>query len=309
MLKAPLRYAAAGIAAVALTAATMTGAHAAITGSKVSGLEAKPTPPKKVSVSWTPYTDFTVLKYMVSLDPGSRFQETTTTKATFDDLSWGVTYTASVVAIGTGGEESPTAKLVIPGAKLTANIDKESVARGTRLSLTGILTEGNGTPIADVPIKVQWDPAPGPTTYSDLAAPRTNGAGAYEYSFKASRNATFRVLYAGAGTAGSWAYEQTRVKTKISINASPNPARVGRQVVFTGQVKAPNKLVKGETIQLQRLSGTTWNTVRSSTVADNGGYRIVRKMKNKTDYKWRVYAPATSTFIGSPSRTVKVVVN
>lgn len=309
MLKAPLRYAAAGIAAVALTAATMTGAHAAITGSKVSGLTAKPSPPKKVSVSWTAYSDFTVDHYEVSLDPGSRFQSTTATKVTFDDLSWGVTYTASVVAIGTGSEQSPVAKLVIPGAKLTAHIDKENVARGTRLTLTGVLTEGNGTPIGDVPIKVQWDPWPGPTTYFDLAAPRTNGAGAYEYSFKASRNATYRVLYAGAGTAGSWAYEQTRVKTKISIDASPNPARVGRQVVFSGQVRAPAQLVKGETIQLQRLSGSTWKTVRSSTVADNGGYRIVRKMKNGTDYKWRVYTPASDTFIGSSSRTVNVVVN
>jgi len=88
--------------------------------SEVADLAGVPQPPKAVAITWSPYTEFTVDHYDVTLNPGSRYKQVPAgaTSATFGDLSWSVSYTATVTAVASGGTMSTPATLQLLGTKL-----------------------------------------------------------------------------------------------------------------------------------------------------------------------------------------------
>jgi hypothetical protein len=300
MRRAALKVVVIGLLCVGLIPAGVTGASA--TGG-VQGLEATPKPPKVVEVSWDAYPDFPVDHYEVSLEPGMRFQTTSSTVASFNDLNWGVTYKAQVVAVGSAGDRSPSSTLTIAGTKLTTEVVETPVFRGQRSQFVGELTTRSGEPISGGTVIIQVDPSGSPVDYTTLGSRTTSGSGEFGFSVRTLRNSVYRVLYRGIGTAGGWAYASARVKARMSLSIDPNPVSSGRRAVFTGRVKAPAELVRGERVELQRLRGGQWNALRVSAVANDGTYRFTRRLRADGQSTWRVFMPSHTHFVTSLSPT------
>ncbi len=285
----------------------------------VTGLTGVPQPPKTVSITWDPYSEFTVDHYNVTLAPGSRFQQVPAgvTSVAFKDLSWGVSYVASVVAVDSGGNESGVAKLELRGTKLNGSIKPSVVARGRDATVSGSLRWRNDDPIANARIVVlrAFYPAPFPASkFKKVGVDRTNRKGLFSVTTTALQKAQYRVLYQGepvtTPTVGGWDSNiDLSVTTPIKFRMSPNPVAFGNTVRFSGEVKAPGTLVSGEAIHLQHKVSGKWRTVKSGAVKSDSSYSIKFQPRVNSNQAWRVTTGRSDYFSASYSKPQVLVVN
>ncbi|MFC3576974.1 hypothetical protein ACFOZ0_27590 [Streptomyces yaanensis] len=90
-----------------------------------------------------------------------------------------------------------------------------------------------------------------------------------------------------------------RTTTSIMVKVDKPSVKPGQSVVFTEHTKG---LAVGSTLRLQRLNGTKWVTVKTTTVKKGGVYTFNVKLTNKGTQKFRVSRGTTV----SPNVTVTV---
>lgn len=301
-----------GISLIAIPSATAAN-------SEVAGLAGIPQPPKTVAITWTPYSDFAVDHYEVTLNPGSRFKDVPggATSASFGDLSWSVSYTATVIAVAGNGTTSPPAELRLQGTKLVGEVNPGTARRGSKTTVSGSLRWRNGDPIkrAKVIVKQAFYPEPlRNSDFQDIGTVTTNRRGNFSLTTKAVRNAQYRVLYKGGPgstpTVGGWDSNiNLAVSTAISLRFSSNPVASGNAVRISGKVKAPAKLVTGQGIRLQHRDGGSWKSVGSTTVKAKGRYAISYTPNSRGNQVFRVLSGRNPYFIPSTSRAKVLTVN
>jgi hypothetical protein len=301
-----------GISLIALPTATAAP-------SEVADLAGVPQPPKSVAITWSPYTEFAVDHYEVTLNPGSRYKQVPAgaTSATFGDLSWSVSYTATVTAVASGGTMSTPATLQLLGTKLAGDINPVTARRGSKTTVSGSLKWRNGDPIKNAEVLVKRAFYPEPLRNSDfttIATLTTNRKGNFSTTTKAVRNAQYRVLYKGGPgsepTVGGWDSNiNLSVQAPITLRFSSNPVASGRAVRFSGTVKAPAKLVAGLGIRLQHRDGGSWKSVRSSAVKDDGTYAFTYTPGNRGNHVFRVVSGRNAYFVPSTSPAKVLTVN
>ena len=321
MFRRSLRsFVAVPVAAAALAASLLVAPTATAAGSPpVTGLAAIPQPPKKVTIVWDEYSDFTVDHYEVTVNPGSRFKQVPAgvTSTSLDDLGWSVNYTATVVAVDSVGMQSEPAELTLRGTKLVGRIDPSSARRGQNATVSGSLKWRDDAPIANAKVVVMraFFPAPFPSSgFKKVGTVDTNNRGRFSLSTPAVQNAQYRVLYRGEPatdpTVGGWDSNiNLSVTTPITLSMSPNPVSVGKKVRFSGKVKAPARLVAGGTIRLQHRDAGRWRTVKSGTIKAEGTYSMAFQPRSRSDQAWRVTTQRSDYFAASSSKAKVLVVN
>lgn len=312
MSRTLVRAVTAAAAAAALLAGTLVGAQtASAAGSPVTGLKANPVPPAKVSISWDAYTDFTPATYTVTLSPGSREQTVDggDTNALFGDLSWGTTYTATVVANDGSGGHSPDATLSLPGVKLSGSLVRTNALRGSKVTIHGTLLDAKNKPMGGKTIHLQVALFPyKPPKYQDIRTATTAANGTYSVTVRANRNAIYRVLYDAANTPGGWdANMVLNVHVPISLGI-PKSVAFGRQVRFHGSFDCPAGLVAGVPVRLQEKVNGHWRNRASTRVTSKGNYGIRYTPKSHVNHAWRVKSQAGESFGTSYSKARRLIV-
>lgn len=283
---------------------------AAAVGGPVQNLHANPTPPAKVSITWDAYTDFSPANYTVTLSPGSRTQTVTDTSALFGDLSWGTTYTVTVVANDGSGGSSPDAKLTIDGVKLSGALVKTNALRGSKVTISGRLLDAKNKPLGGKTIQPQVALFPyKPPKYQNLRKVTTAANGTYSITLRANRNAVYRVLYDAQDTPGGWdANMVLTVHVPISLGL-PHAVSFGRPVRFHGSFNCPAGLVSGQPVRLQEKVNGHWRTRTSTHVTSRGNYGIRYTPKSHVNHAWRVFSQAGASFGTSYSKAHRLIVN
>ncbi len=292
-------------AAAALAAGLLIGAQTATAAVPITSLSATPKPPATVVIKWDAFGGATD-HYQVIVQPGDRKQTVSApaTTATFEDLSWGSNYTATVTALDSvGAALSDPTELKIPGVRLSAKLNKPSAVRGTNVVVSGTLRDTKNKALGGKTIKVQVALAPyQPPMYQTLGKTKTKPNGTFTYTAKADRNAIYRVLYSGKGTAGGWdANMVLGVRVPISMRFSSNPVPFGQAVTFRGALDCPASLVAGAPIKLQQRINGKWKTAKATKVTAKGKYAIVFTPPSATDRAWRVLTQAGPSFAKSTS--------
>ena len=305
--------------AMALGISLIAAPTATAAPSEVAGVAAVPQPPKTVAITWTPYTDFAVDHYEVTLNPGSRFKQVPAgaTSASFGDLSWSVSYTATVIAVASNGATSAPAELRLQGTKLVGDITPGTTRRGRQTTVSGSLRWRNGDPIANAKVYVKRAFYPEPlrnSDFKDIGTLTTNRRGNFSLTTKAVQNAQYRVLYKGGPgsepTVGGWDSNiNLSVQTAITLRFSSNSVSLGRTVRFKGRIKAPAKLVAGQGLRLQHRDGGRWKSVQSTTVKADGRYAFSYTPNSRGRQVFRVISGRNPYFVPSASRAKVLTVN
>lgn len=305
------RAATAAAAALALAAGVLVGAPSASAAAPVENVRANPVPPERVSISWDAFTAFTVDHYEVRVQPGSGYYPTDDgddTNVLIDDLGWGTKYTVTVQAVGTVGQESEKATLVLPGMKLRASLVKVHAVRGTFAKITGTLTDHANQAIKGARIQLQSTPTTKrPPLWRNVKTTTTAAKGAFAFRTKAKRNTIYRVLYDAPNTAGGWDSNMVlSVHVPISLRFA-SPVRFGQPVRFHGKLDAPAALVAGAKVKLQEKVGGRWQTRRATNVGAQGKYSIVHTPASQVNHAWRIFTQAGPDYATSTS-TAKVLI-
>lgn len=281
--------------------------NSAQAGTTVTQVAAKPQPPKKVMLTWAAYSGFVTDHYRVTLSPGFRVRTPTGTSTLFTDLNWGVSYTATVVAVSGGGQESAPATIHLQGSRLSVAVSDHSFARGTRIPVTGKLETPSGAALKNRRVIVQVDPAPRNGAFKTVATVRTSDKGHFKTKLKAKRNSTIRVLYSKGGTAGGWGYDGAKVRVRVVLDKVESRVRSGQRATVAGELKAPVTLVRGKMVRLQSLNRShKWVTTSRDNVSRTGRFHFEEAVQRRGEHFFRVKTARTINFVSSVSRSVKV---
>jgi hypothetical protein len=294
---------------VALAAGLLVGAQtASAVGDEIQNVHAIPQPPGSMTITWDPYTTQAFDHYVVTVNPGSRVVDSVMsgdpTSATFENLTWGTNYNATVVAVDSGENAlSDPGTLKIQGTKLRGSLVKVAAVRGDKVKISGTLTTANNKPLVGKKIVVQVALAPyKPPTYTRIGQTKSKKKGAYSFTTTADRNAIYRVLYKAKDTAGGWDGNMVLgVRCPVSLKFSSNPVSFGQQVTFSGKVSCPASLVAGAQVKLQQRINGKWKTAKTTRLNANAKYTVGYTPTSATDRAWRAWTQAGSSFATSNS--------
>jgi predicted extracellular nuclease len=200
--------------------------------------------------------------------------------------------------------------LGLAASELSASANPTPVVYGSSSTVSGVLTDDAGQPIAGATVSLQSRPA-GSGSFSDTGATRTTGAnGGYSFAVSPTANTEYRVVFGGDRT-----YEQATsstvrvdVATRVSVTPGSTTVKRGGSTQLAGVV-APNHA--GQTVQIQRLEGTTWTTIGTATLDEDSFYSYVvtiGKKDKKGTTSFRVVKPADADHVVGTSRTVVITV-
>lgn len=249
----------------------------------------------------------------------------------YDLRAWADDYAGNVTATATradGSRASVTLPLRLP-TRLRAGAIRSVRARhgkrrqvlrrpartrvGKRVRLGGVLTSGDGNPIADADILVSEQDGAG-RAWTPAATLRTGRKG--RYSYRAPAGLTREIRFQYAGTTLVRAAEATvpiRVQAVTSIRVNRHSVRNGRATQFEGRLKGGYVPSTGKLVEMQVLLRERWQTFTTLTTDANGRWRYRYRFtgtRGRITYTFRAKIPgeATYPFVAGTSRRVKVVV-
>lgn len=250
-----------------------------------------------ISDGGSPVTGFTIT---VSPGGATRTVAADARSTTFTGLAASTSYTFTVTAVNGVGEGPGTSKTA--AGSTAALAAPTAITYGTTTTITGTLKNlaGTGLPGRTVTILAK---ASGAAGYATVATLTTTAAGAFSTTVKPLKNTTYYARYAGGSTRmGDLSpVRTTTVKQKVAITVSDTTPSVGQTISFTGLV-APN--AAGRTLYLQRYSGGTWTTIKTTTITTTSRYTLRITITNATDYKYRTYTGARTGYGTGTSPTL-----
>ena len=310
------------VAAIALGIATaavipLAGPATAATDS-VTVTSSQPTKPGEVQINWDASIGYEVDYFRLSDDAkslakivgGNDGQATTATSGSVTFLAYSTTYDITVTAVGTDkNNQTSSDPWRLQGYRLLSKPSVYTLNKGKSVTITGSLNkEGTNIAVSNAQIKLQARPAGAPD-WTTVDTANTNGQGEFTTSNTPKRNTDYRTWYSGDGAGGWRTPIPVTVKVPITRQVSPNPVNVNSTATFSGKVRAPARLVKGQTIRLQRRTTNGWNTVGTDTVSATAGYSINYTPPSQSDGSFRLLLPSSRNFAASTSKTIALKVN
>jgi hypothetical protein len=140
---------------------------------------------------------------------------------------------------------------------------KKRVSHGGKAIVDGLLSTGQGVPLAGVPVSVQTVPANGSVAWSQAAALTTNAAGQWTATLPAGPSRYIRAVYAGSETLlpAVSASAQLTVPAKIRIaSITPRTLPWGSTLTIHGTLDGGYIPPGGENVQLIYGIGTAHTT-------------------------------------------------
>jgi 5-hydroxyisourate hydrolase-like protein (transthyretin family) len=180
---------------------------------------------------------------------------------------------------------------------------------GSRLRLTGLLTNADGQPIDGATIE-----AFGKRDNFAIGLATTGANGRFRYILRASRNRDLVFRYGGSRRIGAAiARFHLRVRAASSIRTSRHQLRNGQQVTFTGRVRSRPLPASGKLIEIQAYFRGRWRTISTVRTDHRGRWRFPYRFGatlGRVTYRFRAQMPVEGgyPFAAGHSRVARVVV-
>jgi hypothetical protein len=271
-----------------------------------------------VHLSWTNPSDSnyagTVVRFLPSPQaPGlptvGRFAYTGTgTSVGVSGLSANRTYAFAVFTYDSTGNVSRARVVSVPGtARQKLTVAPTTITYGSSVSVTGVLTDVDGVPLAGRTTRLQSRP-PGTATWTTVATLTTSSTGTVSTSVKPSTNLEYRLVSdaTSAYAAASSAAVLVQVKQQVTAALSANPITLGQSVTIKGSV-APNHA--GQSVELQYSYSGAWHTVKTATLTSTSTYSFTYWPGSAGTRSLRVYRPADTDHAAGTSPTLKLTIN
>lgn len=147
----------------------------------------------------------------------------------------------------------------------------------------------------------------GATAWTAIGSSTTSTSGVATRTHHPTRHMEYQARFAGAGVylASTSPTRATSVRTLVKATLSRTTFALGGTVTISGSV-APSHA--GQTVRIERLTGTGWVPVTSATLSGSSAYSAVVKptARGQTSYRVRKLADADHAEGISPTRTVTV---
>jgi hypothetical protein len=199
------------------------------------------------------------------------------------------------------------AALAIPAAAIAA--PKPQPTAPTIAISTGKVTFGasatiSGTTTANTAVTLRGDAFPFNNSFGRVATTTSNAQGAYSFSVKPDMSTHYRVDLKKAQSQ----VVALAVRWRVTRHVSTKRPKKGSRVLFSGTVSPAHV---GGTVSIQRLSGTAWKTVKTTTLAastaTSSAYSVrVRVRRNGT---YRVRCEGDGAHDAGNSARVKLIVH
>jgi hypothetical protein len=213
--------------------------------------------------------------------------------------TWTLAYPTAVVAHDSSMTISASTTISYGAATTTATLLRDTTT---------------STVIPSAPVKLYKRPNTS-SSWTFVANATTSSTGRASKSVAPTARTLYQWRYAGTATHKPATSPTETVSVKQVVSAHSTRSTVTHGVAFKiyGTVKPASS---GKTVTLQRLVGTTWNSVTSVTIKSqklpNGvttvGFVFTLRVSTVGTFKYRVYKPATTTLLAGYSSTLTVKV-
>jgi hypothetical protein len=176
---------------------------------------------------------------------------------------------------------------------------------GRRVRIEGQLTNRDGQPLGEQPVYVG---ARSTATGDQLVAVlKTDAAGRYAYTARASESRTLRFVYLGTGlTLPVQSDVSLSVPAASTLRPSRRRALNGQSVWFKGRLRSLPTPAGGKLVELQvRLPGR-WQTFRTVRTTSKGRWGIRYRFRNTVcvqRWRFRLRIPAEAGYPFAPGRS------
>jgi len=194
--------------------------------------------------------------------------------------------------------------------RLTTDI---SAPFGTRVQLSGHLTNADGQPIESATVEAVERRPDG--TARAIGLVTTSRKGTFRYVLRASRNREVIFRYGGSRRIGSaTALFHLRVAATTSITAGQHLVPNGQSVVFSGRVGSRPIPDGGKLVEMQAHFRGRWRTFSTFRTNSLGRWRFRYRFGatlGRVTYRFRARLPSEGgyPFVDGTSRVVRVVVH
>ncbi len=182
------------------------------------------------------------------------------------------------------------------------------VGLGRQAEIQGVLTNPDGQPLHDVPIRVLAKPALPGAGFAATGIVRTDGQGRFTYKLRGTTSRTLQFRYDGTGRIRP-STSEVNVAVPASSTFTLNPPRIlnGETVTFKGRVQGGPIPPNGKLIELRKWTGRQWAPFRVIRTDAAGRWQHVEPVVSVTGlviFKLRANIPAEAGFPFAAGRTV-----
>lgn len=192
--------------------------------------------------------------------------------------------------------------------KVVLELSAPKALHNTQLTLTGIVgglhpTDQVWYPVTNgtVTLHRRWQ---GEKAWQAQGTKQVTGD-EFNYTFRAQRNAAYRVTYNG-GSAGDYVFARSEASTTLGVARRFNESITKRTLIFRGRI-VPSFARKAVVIQRRTCATCAWKPF--AKVRTDRGSRWSKKLTapGSLGQKWyfRVVTPASSQYLKSYSRTAE----
>lgn len=218
------------------------------------------------------------------------------------------TYAFAVFTYDSTGNVSRARVVSVRGsARQKITVAPTTITYGSSASVTGVLTDLDGVPLAGRTTRLQSRP-PGTATWTTVRTLTTSSTGTVSTSVKPSANREYRLISdaTSAYAAAASAAVLVKVRQKVTAALSASSIAFGQTVTIKGSV-APNHA--GKSVILQRYYSGAWHTVKTATLTSTSTYSFSYRPGSTGTRTLRVYRPADADHAAGTSPTMKLTIN
>ncbi len=232
----------------------------------------------------------------------------TSTSVDVSGLSANRPYAFAVFTYDTTGNVSRARVVSLQGsARQKITVTPTTITYGSSASVTGVLTDIDGVPLAGRTTRLQ-SRAQGTATWTTVATLTTSSTGTVSTSVKPSANLEYRLISdaTSAYAAASSAAVLVQVRQQVTAALSASSITLGQSVTIRGSV-APNHT--GQTVSLQYHYSGAWHTVTTATLTSTSTYSFTYQPGSTGTRSLQVYRPADADHASGTSPTMKLTIN
>lgn len=182
------------------------------------------------------------------------------------------------------------------------------IALGRHADVRGVLTNPDGQPLHDVPVRVLSRPKLPGAGFAAIGLVRTDRDGRFTYKLRGTTSRTVQFRYDGTAR-----IRPSTVEVNVAVPASSTftlaPSRIlnGETVTFKGRVRGGPIPPRGKLVELRKWTGRQWapfRVVRTDAAGRWQHVEPVASVRGLVIFKLRANIPAEAGFPFAPGRTV-----
>ena len=195
-----------------------------------------------------------------------------------------------------------------PATGLRISARPATVVTGADVTVAGRLVAGEVTSsdgVGGQTLTFLARPAGSTAAWQTIGTATTAGDGLAALTHRPGANVEYTVRFAGSGGWAPSASPAARVsvRTAVTTTISPSRVRVNAPATISGRVTPAHG---GQTVQLQRLVGTSWRASQNARLSGSGTYSFTVRRTETGTTSWRVVKAADADHAAGTGPTVKL---